>query len=149
VAVCGRTVNSGLSEEGERMTDTEHELLKAFPRSFINEFGEFIAHDKANEYFILKNCANDLDIKCKVLEWLSRGASKTAPFRTNKKNEEFNNFMLSGINEFLCTEFTREDMRDIYSTLGNCVNHEKTIEFIESGYDFVTLSKNRAERGRE
>ncbi len=50
------------------MTDTEHKLLKAFPRSFISEFGEFIAHDKANEYFILKNCANDLDIKCKVLE---------------------------------------------------------------------------------
>lgn len=123
------------------MTETEVRLMNAFPKSFINEHGEFIAHDKANEYFILKGCANDLDIKCKVLEWLSRGASVTGPFRTKKSNDTFREFMLSGVNKFLGTEFTQKDMRDIYTELGNRVDHDRTIKFIESGYDFKLLGR--------
>ena len=114
-------------------------LMKCFPRSFINEHGEFIAHENANEYFILHNCANDLEIKCKVLEWFSRGASKTEPFNTKKKNEEFNNFMLDGINKFLNTNFTKEQMRIIYQELGNQVNRSLTTAFILSGYNMDLL----------
>ena len=73
-------------------------LLAVFPKSFVNAHGEFIAHNTANEYFILKNCETELDVKCKVLEWLSRGAYKTEPFRTRKKNQEFSEFMFDGIN---------------------------------------------------
>ena len=123
------------------MTDTEIKLMASFPKSFINQHGEFIAHERANEYFILKGCANDLDIKCKVLEWLSRGACKTEPYRTRKSNDAFHDFMLSGINKFLGTDFTQEDMYEIYTNLGNCVHHEKTIQFIESGYDFKTIGR--------
>lgn len=125
------------------MTDTEIKLMSAFPKSFINQHGEFIAHQKANEYFILKGCVDDLDIKCKVLEWLSRAAFKTEPYRSAKSNETFHDFMLDGINKFLDTNFTREDMLDIYVALGNRVDHEKTIEFINRGYDFNVLGKER------
>lgn len=125
------------------MTDTEIRLLNSFPKSFVNEYGEFIAHGKANEYFILKGCACDLDIKCKVLEWLSRAAYKTEPYKSRKSNEAFHDFMLSGINKFLGTKFTQEEMRGIYTKLGNCANHNKTIVFIESGYDFAVLGKDR------
>lgn len=114
-------------------------LMSCFPRSFMNSCGEFIAHDKANEYFILHNCESELDVKCKTLEWFSRGAYKTEPYRTRKKNDEFHRFMLNGINSFLETEFTEEDMEVIYIYLGNAVNHEKTIRFIESGYDMNVL----------
>ena len=115
-------------------------LAGAFPNSFINTSLEFIAHKEANEYFLLENCYSELDVKCKVLEWLSRGASKTCPFNSNIKNERFHNFMLNGINDFLGTDFTEEDMRVIYQELGNCVRHEKTIEFINSGYDMAVLT---------
>lgn len=114
-------------------------LMSCFPRSYINQHGEFIAHEIANEYFILKNCENELDVKCKVIEWFSRGAYKTEPYGTRKKNNEFHKFMLDGINKFLGTSFTETDIETIYIYLGNAVHHEKTIEFVCSGYDLDVL----------
>ena len=115
--------------------------MNCFPRSFINQQGEFIAHAKANEYFILKNCKNELEVKCKVLEWFSGGAYKTEPYRTKTNNDAFHKFMLDGINMFLGTEFDTMDMEQIYTYLGNACNHEKTIRFIESGYIMSVLTE--------
>lgn len=114
-------------------------LARAFPKSFINSALEFIAHKEANEYFRLEDCETELDVKCKVLEWLSRGAYKTCPFGSNLKNEKFHNFMLNSINDFLETDFIEEDIEIIYTYLGNRCNHEKTVKFIESGYDMAVL----------
>ena len=114
-------------------------LAKAFPNSFINTALEFIAHKEANEYFRLEDCESEFDVKCKVLEWLSRGAYKTCPFHTNLKNERFHNFMLNGINDFLGTDFTTEDVAIIYQKLGNRVRHSLTEEFVNSGYDMDVL----------
>ena len=113
-------------------------LMQSFPNSFINEKGEFIAHRAANEYFILRDCETELNVKCKVLEWLSRATFKTAPF-VERKNKSFHSFMLNGVNLFLGTVFTPTDMEQIYTYLGNAVNHKKTMRFIESGYDMATL----------
>jgi len=113
-------------------------LMQCFDRSFINQHMEFIAHKEANEYFNLKACTNELDVKCKVLEWFSRGACKTDPFGP-KKNKIFHEFMLNGINEFLGTTFNETEMYDIYTWIGNEVNRKLTIEFIESGYDMSLL----------
>lgn len=110
-------------------------LARAFHGSFINTALEFIAHKEANEYFRLEDCENEFDVKCKVLEWLSRGAYKTCPFNSNIKNERFHNFMLNGINDFLGTDFTEDDMKIIYTYLGNRCNHERTVKFVNSGYD--------------
>ena len=114
-------------------------LIFCFAGSFVNQNNEFIAHRSANEYFSLENCKDELDVKCKVLEWFSRGAYKTEPYFSVRKNEEFHEFMRNGINEFLDTEFTEEDMEVIYTYLGNAIKHEKTIRFIESGYDMAVL----------
>ncbi|MBQ2801713.1 MAG: hypothetical protein IJF03_09995 [Lachnospiraceae bacterium] len=116
-------------------------LMNCFPNSFVNQYGEFVAHSKANEYFILKNCESELDVKCKVLEWFSRGAYKTEPYSTRQRNAEFHKFMRDGINQFLGTKFTKKDIEQIYIYLGNCCNHEKTIGFIESGYDLSVLDE--------
>ena len=116
-------------------------LTHCFNGSFINQSGEFIAHSKANEYFILHNCETELDVKCKVLEWFSRSAYKTCPYRSNKKNKEFHEFMLNGINKFLGTKFTENDIDKIYIYLGNACHHSLTIEFIESGYDMSILKR--------
>lgn len=110
-------------------------LMNCFPNSFINGSGEFVAHAYSNQYFIFENCKTELDVKCKVIEWFSRAAHKTAPYKSNYKNEQLHEFMLNGINKFLGTNFTQIDMDDIYTYLGNAIKHQKTIEFIEGGYD--------------
>lgn len=114
-------------------------LMNCFPGSFINHNGEFIAHEKANEYFSLSTCGDELDVKCKVLEWLSRAASKGEPYRTAKSNLAFQRFMQDGVNRYLETEFSQADFDDIYTHLGNARNHEKTRRFILSGYDMSIL----------
>jgi len=116
-------------------------LMEAFPNSFINYQGEFIAHSGANQYFNLSTCSNELDVKRKVLEYLSRSACKTLQFRTQKRNEALWEFMRKGINDFLNTKFTRDDMMEIYTYLGNGVNSSKAIRFIESGYDMRILTE--------
>ena len=121
-------------------------LENAFPDSFVNHNGEFIAHKRANEYFNLVDCETELDVKCKVLEWFSRGAYKTEPFHFVSENKRFHAFMLKGINKFLGTNFTEDDMELIYTYLGNRCNHEKTVKFVESGYDMNVLFE-RSENG--
>lgn len=115
--------------------------MKCFPQSYITGLGELIIDRETNQYFRLVDCNTELDVKCKVIEWLSRPACKTAPYPTKKKNAEFNNRILNGINEYLGTEFTREDMYEIYTYLGNRCNHVKTREFIRSHYDMSVLRR--------
>jgi hypothetical protein len=120
-------------------------LAHAFPNSFINTALEFIAHKEANEWFRLEDCENEFDVKCKVLECLSRGAHKTCPFYANLKNERFHKFMLNGINDFLGTDFTEEDIEIIYQELGNRICHSKTEKFVNSGYDMAVLKERERE----
>lgn len=118
-------------------------LMNAFPNSFINQAGEFIAHREANEYFRLTDCETELDIRCKVLEWLSRAAFKTAPFG-KRKNDQFHSFMLRGVNQYLGTSFTKGDMEQVYTCLGNRCDHQKTLRFADSGYDMAVLNAKEA-----
>lgn len=114
-------------------------LLADFDGSFFNERDEFIAHRYSNTYFIFDNCETELDVKCKVLEWLSRSAHKGIPYHQEWRNKKFRKFMLDGINMFLHTDFSFDDIEIIYTYLGNSCNHNKTIKFIESGYDMQIL----------
>lgn len=116
-------------------------LSRAFPGGFLNGQGEFIAHKKANEYFKLVDCETEFDVKCKVLEWLSRPAYKSTPFHRALENTALHIFMLNGINNFLGTSFSVEDMEKIYTYIGGRVNHQKTIRFVESGYDMSVLKE--------
>ena len=115
-------------------------LCEAFPNSFINERGEFIAHLRSNQYIILNNCKTTQDIECKVLEWFSRPAHKTAPYSQEWRNRKFHEFMRNGVNAFLDTSFSENEMSEIYDALGNCINHQKTIEFIDSDYNFDVIN---------
>lgn len=123
----------------ENIKEYVKDLLELFPNSFINEEQEFIAEPRTNLYFLLSNCNSLLDIKCKILEWFSRDACKTQPFRSRTENEEYQDNIRGKINEFLGTDFTREEMTDIYSKLGNNTNRQLCIEFIESDYSMKLL----------
>ena len=117
----------------------------SFPGWFINAQGEFIAHQKANVYFNISTCKSELDVKCKVLEWFSRAACKSTPFRRAVDNTALHIFFLNGINQYLDTRFSVEDMREIYTYLGNACDHQKTMRFIESGYDMTVLEEQDGE----
>ncbi len=110
-----------------------------FQGSFFNEREEFIAHRYSNTYFLFANCENEEDVQCKVLEWLSRSASKGMPYNQEWRNKKFRKFMLDGINMFLNTKFSAEDIDVIYTYLGNACNHNKTLEFVRSGFDMDVL----------
>lgn len=116
-------------------------LARAFPGGFLNGQGEFIAHEKGNEYFLLTDCDTELDVKCKILEWLSRDAYKSTPFQRVVQNIKFRRFIFDGICKFLEHDFSFEDMEEIYTHIGNRANHAKTVRFIESGYDLGVLKE--------
>ena len=109
-------------------------LAAAFPLLFVNRQNELIIHPKRNTYFRLDGVESERDLKAKILEWLSREAAKSV----YKWSQIYH---LDGINSFLGTDFTQEEMNEIYTYLGNACNHEKTLRFIESGYDLSILPK--------
>ena len=78
-----------------------------------------------------RTCSNEEDVKCKLLEWFSRPAAKGIPYSQEWRNKKFRKFMLDGINQFLGTKFSFDDMYIIYQYLGNCCNHEKQFSLLK------------------
>ena len=118
-------------------------LFFAFPNGFINHNLEFIAHThhRVNSYFRLEDCETEEDVAAKVLEWLSREAYKSQHFNSDRRNRQVHEYHLEGINAFCGTLFTEDDIEEIYTYLGNSVNHQLTLDFIRSGYDLAVLKK--------
>ncbi|MFO1442959.1 hypothetical protein KDN24_06975 [Bacillus sp. Bva_UNVM-123] len=116
------------------------ELIKKFmkivqkysPSCFINSNFELIIEPKNNIYFRLENVETELELKCKVLAWLSRPSCKGVSDYWQKR-------IRAVVNEFLETDFNFEEMNEIYTYLGNDCNRKKTIKFIESNYDLNML----------
>lgn len=109
-------------------------LRMIFPKAFINMRYELILEPKNNIYFRLEDVETELDFKCKMIAWLSRPSCKGVSVYWQKK-------ILKGLNEFLETEFSHEDMTEIYTRLGNDTHRKLTIKFIESNYDLSVLEK--------
>lgn len=125
------------------MIDKEvYRLLKCFQGSYINQCGECILKEKGNVYFTIRHCESRHDIILKLLEWCSRPMAKGEPYRQDKRNDEWRNELIKGINEYLGTSFNKEDMYWIYDTLGNEVNRELAERFVKSGYNMKLLKKN-------
>lgn len=124
-------------------TELLQKLFRAFPNGFINHNLEFIAesHHRVNSYFRLEDCETEEDVAAKLLEWLSREAYKSMHFDSERRNREVHAYHLQGINAFCGTSFTEDDIEEIYTYLGNRVNHQKTLEFIRSGYDLALLTQ--------
>lgn len=123
-------------------------LLECFPKSFITARGEFIAHKKSNTYMILATKETWLDVAVGVVEWFSRAAFKTEPYKTPEKNEHFHRFMLDGINRFLgpARPLTHEDMELVYTYLGNGAHHSLAVQFVESDCNMEVLREYERSR---
>lgn len=122
---------------------TAKRLMNCFAGSFVGYGGDFYADRESNTSICFDVCKTELDVKCKILEWFSRAAYKTEPYRTAYKNALFHERMLAGINKFLGTNFSEDDMDLIYTYLGNAIHHERTVAFVESGYDMRILKGER------
>ena len=126
------------------MIDEVFNVTNCFYNSYISAQGEVILSDKGNVYFTAKYCKDKKDIICKLLEWCSRPIAKGEPYASEVRNRNWRESLLAGYNAYLGTQFSQEDMYWIYDKLGNAVNHELTLKFIESGFD---LSLVRPQKG--
>lgn len=122
-----------------------NDLFAAFPDAIINRNLEFVAdpNRRVNSYFRLEDCENREDVTAKLLEWLSREAYKSQHFNVEWRNEQVHKYHRDGINRFCGTAFAPDDMKLIYSELGNRANHQKTLLFIRSGYDMEVLKNEK------
>lgn len=109
--------------------------LQVFPKSFINRSNEIILEPRNNVYFRLEDVDTELDFKCKMFAWVSRPIAKGL-------NKYWSPRVLNSFNSLLGTNFTKEQMYKIYDRLGNDINRQLTISFIESNYDFTLLERN-------
>lgn len=142
--MCYTTIKLDISERRLKMYTNMKELTRlmgCFRGSFINSNCEMIIEPKSNVYFLLENIETDIELKCKVLEHISRSACKSEPFNTKAKNIQLHENMLDGINEFLGTNFNILEMEDIYCKLGNGINRKLALEFIESNYNMDLIEK--------
>ena len=123
--------------EGRSVVDNAilKKLFNAFPYAIINRLYEFVAdpNPRVNSYFSLADCKDELDVKVKVIEWLSREACKSMHYSIESKNKEVHKYHLDGINKLLETEFTEKNMNDIYYMFGNAIRHEDCKYFVSQG----------------
>lgn len=111
--------------------------LYAFPKSFINRSNEIILEPRNNVYFRMDEVTTELEFKCKMFAWVSRPIAKGL-------NKYWWPRVLNSFNEVMGTNFSKDEMYDIYDRLGNDVNRKLTVRFIESGYDMTLLIRTKA-----
>jgi len=114
-------------------------VLPFFPKAHIYRNDEIIIEPKNNVYFRVDNINNDHEFDCKMLEWLSRPSCKgLTPYWIK--------FMRRGLNGYFCKNWSQDDMREIYTRLGNGVNRTLCSKFINSGFDINILKASPNEK---
>ena len=121
------------------MTDEVFELMKHFHNSRITPCGEVVFDNKNQMCFTVKGLETKEQIIFKLLEWGSKPVAKGCPYSSEKSNREWRRSLLLGYNNYLKTNFTESDILIVYEKLGNAINHELTVKFIESNFDMEIL----------
>ena len=62
-------------------------------------------------------------------------------YQQHVRNVRFWNRTRKSINQYLQTNFSDDDMLDIYQYLGNGIRHKLTKEFVEAGYDLKLIKE--------
>lgn len=128
----------------EAIKDFLIKIMSAFPHSFIKYYvngGFEITLDEKNVlWFSLGEIESDLELKRRFISAVSR-CYKTEPYRTFKRNIEWQQKHISAFNKTLGTKFNIDEIAYIYTYLGNGCNKPIAIKFIESGYDLNVLKR--------
>lgn len=123
-----------------KMPDYIKRAMDAFPGSFINHNNELILVPKFNVYFSLNDVNSEEDMQCKFCEWVSRDCCCALRYKQFKRLNEYYETMTGRFNAVCGTGFSVDEMRLIYSKLGNSVNHDLTVKFIRNGFCLPMLS---------
>ena len=119
------------------MTDEVFNLMRYFPKSYIDENKELILDENIN--FSLDRINNKFDLYLKVVQYVSRFACKTQPYRNEWQNLMYRNKIRDVINKFLGTNFDEKEMLLIYTKLGNGYNERLASMFVATGFDIDLL----------
>lgn len=140
-----------MNEEKIKERKEFNEIVARIISEFSDKFGpviqanadsekyELILVRKTNLYLVIRYDMNVLDLKCSILEWLSRSACKGGSYRYERLNEKYQDKILECINNILKASFSHEDIDKIYTYLGNGIHHSNTIKFVQSDYDMNLL----------
>lgn len=127
-------------------------IMSAFPHSFIKYYvygGFEITLDEQNVLcFSLEEIESDLELKRRFISVVSR-CYKTQPYRTSKRNIQWQQKYISAFNKALGTKFNADEIAYIYTYLGNGCNKPIAIKFIESGYELNVLKRLIDEKEKE
>ena len=129
------------------MLESVQKALKCLHSSFINHNNEIILIPKFNVYTLLDDVETDNDFKAKLCEWFSRDCCCALRYSQNKRLERYYQENIEAFN-FICgTNFTKEQVEQIYTKLGNGIKHELTKKFVESGFDLSVIAEHSTEKG--
>ena len=129
------------------MLESVQKALKCLHGSFINHNNEIILIPKFNVYTLLDDVKTDNDFKAKLCEWFSRDCCCALRYSQNKRLERYYQENIEAFN-FICgTNFTKEQVEQIYTKLGNGIKHELTKKFVKSGFDLSVIADHPTEKG--
>ena len=130
------------------MLESVQKALRRLNGSFINHNNEIILIPKFNVYTLLDDVETDDDFKVKLCEWFSRDCCCALRYSQNKRLERYYQENIEAFN-FICgTNFTKEQVEQIYTKLGNGIKHELTKKFVKSGFDLSVIADHPTEKGR-
>ena len=129
------------------MLESVQKALKDLHGSFINHNNEIILIPKFNVYTLLDDVETDDDFKVKLCEWFSRDCCCALRYSQNKRLERYYQENIEAFN-FICgTNFTKEQMEQIYTKLVNGIKQELAKRFVKSGFDLSVIADHPTEKG--
>lgn len=133
------------------MTEILERLKKSFPEGYVDLSNCFVAHRNAHRsfgrvYLDLNIYKTPTELLAGTIEELSYDCFKASPFKNPAANEKFHEYMREGMNAFLQTNFSRQEIQKIHYQLGYGINHKLTLDFIRSGYDLHILQRGDLQR---
>lgn len=119
-------------------------LMQCFPGSVINSSMDLILNRKTKTGFHVENGLSRKDLLCKIFEWCSRDCAKGIFYKDNSVNVLMRDSLCIKFSKYIGKPFDQYDFYWIYDRLGNAINHERTLQFIENGMDVNWLIKEFA-----
>ena len=123
------------------MLESVSKAMEFLHGSFINNKNELILIPKFNVYTILDDVETDEDFYVKLCEWFSRDCCCALRYSQRKRLERYYQDNTTVFNTICGTNFTVEQMKFIYTYLGNAIKHELAHQFVKSGFDLSVIDK--------
>ena len=121
------------------MLREEMKLFAAFPGSVIREDGTFAVLGDPDCGLDLTVCETQEDISVHLLENLSKSACRVRTYDVPDGQEPRRVRLLRGMNQYLGTSLSEEDMTNVYRKIGNSIHPDLSRSFVEANCDMSVL----------